>query len=210
MHESDSTENAKIAFSSTAPEQTQTTAQDGWDMLASGDVHEARRVFMRAADDAAADGLPQVGFALASAKLERWTEALLAMRRAMRIDADALNKVPDDPIVVEAVQASLEHFNKALKQMPNDADALFMVAAMQFLTGEDASAFLTIETALEKGDKDESAANLKRLIRAALDEAAKQPLPTQAPTTLNPAPIPATSPIVSPTTEPAEKKDVPF
>lgn len=197
-----------------APQRELSTVEEGWTQFSSGDAHEARRVFLRAADKSPSDGVPQIGLALASGELNRYDDAVNAMRRALREDPESLNKVPNDPKVVQAINGMLDHYKTQLKQTPFDANALFMSAAMQYLLGQDALAYVTIDDAIDRGgDKDESAGQLKRLIREALNNSAPQSGAgsTSAPSTLSPGPLnsPSLTP-PPPASTPERKQEVPF
>ena len=195
-----------------APAKDQSTVDEGWNELANGDPHEARRVFMRAADASPKDGAAQVGFALASGKLERYDEAVMALRRALRLDAESLNKVPNADAVVETINKMLDHYKGVLKETQFDIDAMFMSASLEYMIGQDALAYFTVDNAIEHGDKDESASNLKTLVREALNKAvppATSTKPQTAPSTLNPGPAISPAPLTPPATAP-EKQEVPF
>lgn len=63
----------------------------GWSLLKRGEARQAVKAFARTATDAPDKGAPKVGYALASATSGDLRQGARAMRRALRVDADALH-----------------------------------------------------------------------------------------------------------------------
>jgi tetratricopeptide (TPR) repeat protein len=145
------------------------SSQEARDLLRDGDAREARRAFDRAVSAYPSDGLPLVGYALSAGLLQRYDEAVDSMRRAMRRDPQSLNEVPQDDDLRQEFKPLLDYFEARLQQSPDDIDANFMIAALRYLTGDEAMAYFSIDRAMEAGDRDVSAVNLKAVIRNALD-----------------------------------------
>ena len=57
-----------------------------------------------------------------------------------------------------------------LSRLAREGDALFMVAVMSFMTGDDAGAYFAIEAAVQFGDNGRAAANLKQAVESTLFE----------------------------------------
>jgi tetratricopeptide (TPR) repeat protein len=178
---------------------------DGWDFLASGDVHEARRIFERDKTANPEDGLPEIGYAIAAGLLERYDEALASMRAAVRDDPDAFGETPHDAKTDERINALLTHYRNATREKSDDADALFMTAALRHLLGQDALGLYAIDKAMQSGDHDPSALVLKGVIQRSLD-AQPQSAPPAVPDLQQPpssVPGPVSAPTSVPTTSPA-------
>jgi tetratricopeptide (TPR) repeat protein len=175
---------------------------DGWELLAQGDAREARRSFDRAREAFPNDGLPRVGYAIACALLDRGDEAVSEMRRVIRDDPDALDEVPQDEALMVQVQHVIDLMNARTQERSDDADAYFMIAALRYVMDEDARAYLAIDMALDRGDRDRSARQLKSMIQQAIErDADQEPVDDVAPSEmpdqeLQPAPAnpPATQP----------------
>ena len=143
--------------------------RNGWDLLLAGDVNEAQRAFDRERLNVPGDGLPQIGQAITAGLLERYEEAVAAMRKALRDDPDALNEVPQNSQIADQIRALLTHYRNITREKPEDIDALFMTAALRHLLQEDALAYFAIDKAIDAGDSDDIARMLKSVIQRALD-----------------------------------------
>ena len=173
---------------------------DGWDLLVAGNAREARRVFDRGRNVHPNDGLANIGYAIAAGLLSRYDDATASMRIALRNDPESLNEVPDNAKIEQGVRQLLDYYVDRIKSAPGDVDALFMSAALRFLVDDEALAYFAADRAIEKGDKDVSVLNLKRLIQSALDKDSQkhqaEPAPSVAPSD-RPAAIPSEQPAAS-------------
>jgi hypothetical protein len=156
-------------------------ADDAWEYLASGDAREARRLFDRAVNAYPADGLPQIGYALSAALLDRHAEAAVYMRRALRDDPESLREIPLSEDLRTQIQPLLETYLHQSKQNVSDIDSLFMLAVLHTIDGDEAMAYFAIDRAAELGDGDRAVANLKSMLQQSLDRAPSQPAPTPVP-----------------------------
>lgn len=152
--------------------------EKAWELLAAGEAREARRLFDRQMQQYPSDGLPRVGYALAAALLERHDEAQQSMREALRHDPDSLNELPDPVIESAHVQSLLSVYEARAAADARDIDAMLMLSAMRYVLGDPALAYFAVDTAIERGDSDISARNLKGLIHDALNA---QPAPQTQP-----------------------------
>jgi len=176
---------------------------DGWELLAQGDAREARRSFDRAREAFPNDGLPRIGYAIACGLLDRGDEAITEMRRVIRDDPDALDEVPQDEALMVYVQQLIDRMNARTQDQAGDADAYFMIAALRYVMDEDARAYLAIDMALDRGDRDRSAQQLKSMIQQAIEnDAAAEPAGEVQPGQFPQEPMP-TPPAAPPATQPA-------
>ena len=179
-------------------------SNDGWELLVAGDVREARRAFDRDTLNAPGDGLPQIGYAITAGLMERYDEAVSAMRKALHDDPDSFSEAPRDARIIEQMRTLLTHYRNVTRDKADDIDGLFMTAALRHLMGEDALAYFSVSLAIEAGDKDQSAVILKTLIQRALDAQTEQVEPAATSPTPTAPPAPATVPsVIEPATSPA-------
>jgi hypothetical protein len=167
------------------------SSNDGWGLLADGNARDARRAFDRQMNAYQNDGLAYIGYALAAALLNRDDEAVAVMRLAMRIDPESILEVPFDQRLHDQIWFALDLFLDRADRNPQDVDAQFMIAALRFMMGDSTLSFFAIDRALDGGDMDQSAMNLRALIRQAMEETAPF-----VPAT--PSSPPANEPVVQP------------
>jgi hypothetical protein len=206
---------AEVYTPAPAPYETEPAPITGnaWDLLDEGNAREARRQFAREIDTHPNDGLPQIGYAIASTLIDRKIEATAMMRRALKNDPEAIHEVPQTQGLIQAMEAALDEFVEMSDRRADNVDAQFMIAAMRYMLGDVSRAFFAIDRATDWGDKDASAVNLHGIIRKAMEQPAQ---PAPAPSTA-PAGQPAYSPMMEftpvqpPTILPEEKPfQVPF
>ena len=135
----------------------------GWSSLADGKARTAFRYFSKEASRNLDDGLPKIGYAIASSMLGDDRRAIWAMRRAFIVDPYAANAIRFDEDLLTRIDALAEQFaNRADSGSNPDAD--FMLAALSYLIEDDELAIVAIENAIARGDDSEAAANLKAMI----------------------------------------------
>jgi hypothetical protein len=152
------------------------TIDDGWRLLAEGYFEESKDVFIAVGDSRPYDAPPQVGYSLATGMLGSHAAALEAMRSALRFDPGSVRAIPDDPRLVEQIRVLRGRYREMARLhdegAPVDAgegfrpgvDSLFMAAALGYMLHDDAMAFFAVDTAIRRGDTDDSAFNLKGLL----------------------------------------------
>ena len=188
---------------------------DPWELLNGGNAREARRLFARQIDQHPNDGLPQIGYAIASTLIDRKLEAISMMRRALKNDAEAIVEIPQAQGVMTAIDDALNEYIAMSDRRADSVDAQFMIAAMRFMLGDTSRAFYAIDRAADWGDKDASAANLHAIIRKAMEQPAA-PAPTAPPAESSPTgqPVympPVNAPVEPPPAEPEKSPwDIPF
>lgn len=141
----------------------------GWLLLATGQAREARRAFYRETQIRPADGLPLIGYAISAGLLDRYAEAVAVMRDAMGIDPEALSEVPQHDDVFYMVEELLAYYEQQTRLTPGDPNAWYMTAALRYVIGEYTPAYFAIDRAIELGDSDQSALNLKGQIRSMIE-----------------------------------------
>jgi hypothetical protein len=149
-----------------APLPCTATGPEAWALLADGHAVAAYELFeclSRAVPD---DGYLLVGLAIAAASVGEDDLAVNALRTAMRTDPVSLLDVPAGDPVDALLAAAADRYDARARGGYGDVDALFMVAAMRYLLGEDHAAHYAIEVAVTLGDDDTSTRNLKGLIEA--------------------------------------------
>lgn len=141
----------------------------GWLLLATGQAREARRAFYRETQIRPADGLPLIGYAISAGLLDRYAEAVAVMRDAMGIDPEALSEVPQHDDVFYMVEELLAYYEQQTRLTPGDPNVWYMTAALRYVIGEYTPAYFAIDRAIELGDSDQSALNLKGQIRSTIE-----------------------------------------
>lgn len=143
-----------------------TSVAEAWTLLADGLTAAAYEAFECLAMTVPADGSLLVGLALSAAFAGEHDLAVTALRAAMRNDPVSLLDVPVSDPIDALLAAAADHYDARARGSYGDADALFMVAALRYLLGQDHAAHYAIEVAVTVGDDDDSTGNLKGLIEA--------------------------------------------
>ena len=130
---------------------------EGWDWLAKGNADYALDIFAIQSQQNLNSGIPKVGFAIAAAANNEMDRATRAMRKAIRIDADALDKININNI--KPIIDTLTENYKLLSNKNNTNNA-FMVAVLSYLNQD----YSTANNLIAENDKSQSANNLRKLI----------------------------------------------
>ncbi len=152
------------------PEPTLPSIDDAWAHLGDGYIEAAQAMFSELVYALPYEGATRIGYAITTGLLDRDSAAVDAMRRVLIDEPEALRWVPDDPLVGEQILILLDVYADRAREDFGDIDALFMVAALRFILGESADAYFAIDTAINNGDEDASALNLKAMINRDLQE----------------------------------------
>ena len=146
------------------PHRTERATSTAWHLLAQDRPRDALAEFSRRARSDPDNGMPKVGYALASALSGDLTKGVWAMRRALRADPQSLSYVTID----DELRPKLEQLVHQYQQPPADStqhpDAAFMRASLHYLLRDTNTAHQAIARALHAGDSSASATNLKQLI----------------------------------------------
>lgn len=130
---------------------------EGWDWLAKGNADYALDIFAIQSQQNLNSGIPKVGFAIAAAANNEMDRATRAMRKAIRIDADALDKININNIkpIIDTLTE-----NYKLISNKNNTNNAFMVAVLSYLKQD----YSTANNLIAENDKSQSANNLRKLI----------------------------------------------
>ena len=153
----------------------------GWSLLREGKYADAVRAFGNATAKYPKDGGFKLGFALAAAHTHR-ERGVWAMRRALRIDPNALHYLALDERLKYQVHGLVDAYSASLDKLERPDEA-FMVAALQYLLQDRKAARKAALRAARDGDQSQSLTNLNKLIaelpKAKAPTTAKQAAPSQ-------------------------------
>jgi hypothetical protein len=148
------------------PEPCELSGIEAWALLAEGAVVRAHDTFDCLARITPDDALPKIGLAIAAGLHDEHGEAVHTMRDALRQDPVSLLDVPAGSRLDEQLHALAEHYDEQARRQYGNVDALFMVATLRYLLGDDSAAHYAIDVGINLGDNDESAHILQSLIEA--------------------------------------------
>jgi len=132
---------------------------EGWDWLAKGNAGYALDIFAIQSQQNLNSGIPKIGFAIAAAENGDMDRATRVMRKAIRVDAAALDKINISKI--KAMMETLsEKYKLSLDNNKNNTDNMFMIAALSYLQQD----YETAHDLITESDKSPSANNLRELI----------------------------------------------
>jgi hypothetical protein len=135
----------------------------GWSLLEKGRPVEAQAVFAALAGTHPLRGAPKIGYAVATADIGQLSKGAAAMRRALRIDPDAVHYVPANADLQHKFRQLADYYDVGPASV-GQADAHFMAAALHYLGGKANSARKQIDQSLKFGDSTASSENLRRII----------------------------------------------
>lgn len=147
------------------------TGPQAWALLADDQAAAAFQAFECLSQTMPDDGYLLVGLALAAAAIDEHDLAVTALRTAMRVDPVSLLDVPGGDRLDVLLSKTANYYDARARAGYGDVDALFMVAALRYLLGQDAFAHYAIEIAITLDDDDPSTRNLKGLIEASPEDA---------------------------------------
>jgi hypothetical protein len=151
------------------PDPCPVTMAEAWELLAGGHTDAALEAFDCLAGELPDDGLPLIGFALAASLLDEHEDATEIMRDALHVDPEALRYVPDDERLHGQLTQLVVHYETRARNQYGDVDALFMVAALWYLLGQEETAHYAIDIAVTLGDTDSGTLSLQALLEAPPD-----------------------------------------
>ena len=143
-----------------------TTTSLGWTKFARGDFPDAQRTFASEAVLNPQRGDPKIGYALSTAALGDLAIATWAMRRALRIEPEALAAVARDERIRPAVESLVKRYAARLGRTDRVGDNSCMLAALHYVLGDAPSARGAIGFALARGARTRAELNLERLVEA--------------------------------------------
>lgn len=134
---------------------------EGWERLANGNADYALDIFAVQSQQNLNSGVPKVGFAIAVATMGEKDRAIRAMRKAVRIDANALNSIDINTIKL-TINKLTEDYQSTINNNPVDTDAAFMAATLSYLQQD----YETAKSLIAKNDQSESANKLRGLLKS--------------------------------------------
>ena len=132
---------------------------EGWDRLANGNEDYALDIFAIQSQQNLNSGVPKVGFAIAAATNGETDRAIRAMRKAIRVDAAALDKININNIE-STIETLSKNYTLILNNNKNNIDNAFMAAVLSYLKQD----FKTANKLIADNDKSQSAHNLRELL----------------------------------------------
>lgn len=134
-------------------------ANAGWKNIAKNNANTALDIFAVQSQQDLTSGTPKIGFAIAAAMLGNKRRAIHAMRKAIRIDANALNEI-DSYEINHTIKNLIEDYQSDINNTSKNDDTAFMVAALSYLDQDYAKA----TTIMSEQDKKQSTLNLRELL----------------------------------------------
>lgn len=131
----------------------------GWKNIAKDNANTALDIFAVQSQQALTSGTPKIGFAIAAAMLGEKQRAIHAMRKAIRIDAIALNRI-DNSEINHTIKNLIEDYQSDLNNNSENEDTAFMVAALSYLDQD----YTKANNIISEQDKKQSTQNLKELL----------------------------------------------
>jgi hypothetical protein len=133
-------------------------SEQGWALLRRGRASEALTAFSRIAQTYRGAGVPKIGVALSLAMLEQFDRGAWAMRRALRLDPEAVPHVPVDEALRERLDRLVLQYRRRDQHAILAKDAAFMLGVLHALQGDPGAAREMLDLAVEVGDTSAAAA----------------------------------------------------
>lgn len=140
-----------------------------WSALTQGEYLTALQSFAIAAESQPQSGGPKTGYSLASASTGNLQKGVWAMRRALRIDSEALLQLQLTDNVNRLIAQLIDQYNA--QAYHDQADAAFMVSALHYLQQNYQAAKQALVQAEQLGDESASFRQLQRLVALHENEA---------------------------------------
>lgn len=132
---------------------------EGWDWLAKGNTNYALDIFAIQSQQNLNSAIPKIGFAIAAATNGEMNRATRAMRKAIRVDADALDKI-NIINIKPTIETLTENYQSISSNNKNNTDNAFMVSVFSYLQQDYSAA----NNFIAGNDQSQSANNLRKLI----------------------------------------------
>lgn len=146
------------------PPQIAPTPTSGWSLLSAGRTQDALKSFAAESTTYPNDPVSKAGYAIAAALEQDDELAIWTMRRALRIDAQALTRVPIDEGLGYQLTALTERYEATLRTQPRRPDLHVMIAALSLIRGDMERAAYSADAATQLGDNDYSVQNLRSAV----------------------------------------------
>jgi hypothetical protein len=136
-----------------------------WDAIAGGDYRDAKQAFIRLIKADPDDPRPRIGVSLAQGLRGYDGKSIRAMRRAVALRPRALEAVPCSGPLKVRVDRLLRTLENRVWRKRNNADDLFMIAALRTIGGDARGAWVAVCDAIAHGDRSPAAAKLRDHLR---------------------------------------------
>lgn len=133
---------------------------EGWEQLANDKADYALDIFAVQSQQDLDSGEPKIGFSLAAATIGDKQRAIRAMRKAIRIDANALNRI-NIHTLQPAIKKLSEYYQSTMYDDSVDADTAFMLATLSYLQQD----YEASKSIIAINDQSQSANNLRELLK---------------------------------------------
>jgi hypothetical protein len=143
----------------------------GWDLLTDGSAYAARDAFARKADEYPTAPKPRIGYAISSALLHDYSHAVAAMKDAVRLDPEALLRVPHNGLLDRRIVDTITNLDRDADRFGvPPGDVFFTQAALQLTLDNLHAAHAAVEQALRYCHDDPAVLSLRDLIEARIDD----------------------------------------
>lgn len=139
-------------------------SHDAWEILAQGQVRLALNQFSADIKSYPKSGSAKIGYSLSSALSGKMNQSVYEMRRAFKFDFASLYQFQLGHHLYPMVYEIRDKYQSKLKSRSRQKDAAFMVASLNYLTGDYSSAHHALERAKRDGDRSHSFRVLKNFI----------------------------------------------
>lgn len=140
---------------------------NAWETLAQGQARIALNQFNNEVLAYPKAGIAKIGYALSAALSGDFKQAIVAMRRAFKIDPESLRYYQLDPRLQTMLDELIARYQYSLNHRGRHKDEAFMVAALSYLNNDYTSAHHALQRAEHDGDRSRSWRNLSDFLEEA-------------------------------------------
>ncbi len=122
-----------------------------WADLVNAKPEQAQDIFDQIAKDYGDDGLPQLGFAIASAQRGQYQSAAAAVERALEIDPASVDRMPDSVALRNEIRGLADELRRTTNSGIARGSFWLTVAAFDYLSGDSNRARAGLDQAAQNG-----------------------------------------------------------
>jgi len=141
---------------------TDYTFSEGWELVRKDRPEKALQLFRQLAGTAPYEGEAKIGVAIAAAQNRQMFDGVVAMRRALKYDPDALNRISVDDTLRREIHELTENYQSRFHGL-SASDTHFMTASLYYLMNDLDRCMAALEKNQAAGDRAVSTLNLYRL-----------------------------------------------
>ncbi|MDT8379965.1 MAG: hypothetical protein RQ739_13840 [Desulfotignum sp.] len=138
------------------------TFSHGWELIRKDRPEKALQIFRQLAGKTPYEGEAKIGVAIAAAQNRQMFDGVVAMRRTLKYDPDALNRVSVDDTLRREIHELTENYQSRFHGL-SASDTHFMVASLYYLMNDLDRCVTALEKNYAAGDRAISTLNLYRL-----------------------------------------------